>query len=171
MKYLIIFSFIIFSFNKVFSQTNAKDSLTLSINKDSLVKYSKEWFIQNYGEDDNSKALIEFYFFKYRDYKRYPLNSLFIIVPSSPLLLVTKYSRSDGLDLKPVLYVIFGSAILIAVGGIIYYRLNIHKYDTENLLNTLKEYHKTRDLPKKLKRNLDFNKTLRIIQDHNKLKK
>ena len=116
-KYYIILSFIILSFSKGFAQSNSNDSLMISLTKDSLVQGSKEWFIQKYGDDQNSRDIIDFYFFRYKDYKRFPLNSLFIIVPSSVLILLMNNNRSSGLiDLRPLGYLFFGSAILIAVG-------------------------------------------------------
>jgi hypothetical protein len=66
--------------------------------------------------------------------------------------------------LRPLGYLFFGSAILIAVGGIIYAKVNLHKYDNSHLLKILQEYHETRIFPKSIKRNPVFYKTLKVIR-------
>lgn len=158
-KYLIIFSF-----NKVFSQDNSQEILSVNISKDSINQYSKEWFIQSFGDDQNSKDIIDFYFFRYKDYKNTHLIALIIGVPSTIAFALLINNPNGHLLLLgfgiPILgSIIISSIVSTIIVSTIYTIISLHKYDSKHLLIALQDYHKTRVFLKSKKRNPVFYKT------------
>lgn len=121
----------------------------------------KTFFLDNYGTNDTSRAVIEFYFLRKKELKTGIIVGGAIGLLSSYVLIGYKPPKVaypddySGAVLGLIAIVGTGSALAAIGNGII-----IRKYNSEHLLNILNTYQKDAVIPKWILRNPKFRRFL-----------
>lgn len=124
-------------------------------------KELKSFFLENYGNNDTSRAVIEFYFLKRKELKKgIILGGSIGLLTTYPLLSYTPPKTGYPDDYSSV---IIGAVSIVAAYSAltsIYSGIIIHKYNGEHLLKTLELYKANSVLPKWILRNPNFKRFL-----------
>ena len=158
--YLILFMFCIsFSGQCFASYFNNADS---AINPISNHKKTKQYYLDYYGKDDSTRALIEYFFNK----KHNSINSIIIWgitgIASTLLLL---YLTNGGYNLGIIGFLLYVDLIAIFYGVAIGLLISLYKlcrFNRKRLFKLLNNYNNGKGLPKNIKRNKTFINELEI---------
>ena len=129
--------------------------------KDSI--HSKEYYLSNYGQDDSSRALIEFFFRKSRESKKNTFWWGGTTIASGILLQVLLDTPGESALGALFIFLVIGS---LFYGSIILFAIGIFKwqviFNTKRLVRLLKKYNDGKGIPGSIKRNKTFRLELNV---------
>jgi hypothetical protein len=159
---LISIIFCFFFFNLSFCATGCSKS-TDSIIPPKDYQHNRNYFLNTYGKDDSSRALIKF-FFKRRHYGKKETFVWAGIGIVSTILFITVIQNGDGgiNSGSFLLGLILGASIYGGIAGVIEGSFIWLKYSRKKLLKFLIDYNAGRGLPKNIVRKRRFKNQLAL---------
>ena len=139
MKIILLFITLCFAVNKI----SAANIIADSIPPGKPWKISKQQFLDQYGKDDKSKAIISFYFGKYTG----PRKGLYVFIPLTVIVTSVALAAVPGAGF-PIL-----PAITVGIDVITISLLDIvGNYSRKELLKSLNKYFSGKGISREMKR-------------------
>lgn len=167
MRYSLLFVFfILFNTKNVWAKVGTS-SLDTSIDR-SNYKEPKHFFLENYGKDDSSKALIN-YFFRKRKTAFYQTVIPIVVGGGLTILLAKAFNRNNipvtkddygGIVIAGALVTV----VLQSAGQIIDGQITWLVFSRHKLLKTLVGYNSGQPLPKRITRRKQFRQELEALE-------
>lgn len=163
MRYFLLFAFVILFNIKNVRADVGKNSSDTSVDQSSYKK-SKPYFLEHYGKDDSTKALINYFFVKRKT--AFYQTVIPIVVGGGLIILLARALNRNNLPPSKDDYagiLLGGAAVSVGLqsaGQIIDGQIKWLVFNRRRLLKTLVDYNTGKPLPKRITRRKQFRKQL-----------
>ncbi len=148
MKILMVFGFVCFISSNIYSASPCSDTIP----ERKVYKISQQQFLERYGTDDTTRAIINYYFLRYKKATKRLIPYSLIIIGSGILYATSVVNGAAGVvlvwgSITIGAMLIFGTLLLSSCADLL-------KFSRKKLLKILDNYSSGRGIPSNLKKNL-----------------